>query len=130
MNELRRPTGRGPARSRAKERMWRQHVERQRRSKLTIRQFCARARISEPSFYAWRSELGRRDASAGRSLASKPKALRRTPTSTPRFVPVTIGPQIAPHVELACASGLVIRVPARDTAALQAVLEHLEPRRC
>jgi hypothetical protein len=130
MNESQRPTGRGPSRSQAKERIWRQHVERQQRSKLAVREFCARAGISEPSFYAWRGELARRDSETDRLAASKPKTARRTPAPAPRFVPVTIGPQSAPHVELACASGLVIRVPAHDTAALRAVLEHLEPRSC
>ena len=48
------------------ERLWRDRVERQAVSGLSIRQFCAQERISPPSFYAWRRRLkersGRRDA--------------------------------------------------------------------
>jgi hypothetical protein len=126
MSESRRPTGR----SEAKERIWRQHVERQRRSKLTVRDYCAQAGISEPSFYAWRSELARRDSVTGQPARSEPKAPRRTVTSSPRFLPVTIAPLVASHVEVVLPSGLLVRVPAQDTAALRTVLELLEQRSC
>lgn len=135
MNDSQSPTGRGPGRSEAKERFWRQHVERQRRSKLPIRDFCAQAGISEPSFYAWRSELARRDSETNRLAASKPRARKRKPVSTPRFLPVTIAGHlpagaVASHVEVVLPSGLLVRVPAHDPAALRTVLEHLEPRSC
>jgi hypothetical protein len=136
MSEWRSPSaGRGPGRNEAKERVWRQHIERQRRSKLTVRDFCAQAGISEPSFYAWRRELARRDSEIGRPAPSEPKASRRTATSTPRFLPVTIAgyPRagaVASHVEVVLPSGLLVRVPAQDTAALRTVLEFLEPRSC
>ena len=51
----------GPARSAAKERYWRKHVGDQARSGLTARAYCQRKGLSEPSFYAWRRELARRD---------------------------------------------------------------------
>jgi hypothetical protein len=130
MSELQRPSGRGPSRSAAKERIWRQYIERQRRSKLTVRDFCAQSGVSEPSFYAWRSELARRDSVTGRPARREPTAPRRSVTSTPRFLPVTITPPVASHVELVLPSGLLIRVPAQDTAALRTVLELLEGRSC
>ena len=135
MSNAQRSTGHGAAPSTAKERMWRQHVSRHGRSKLTVRDYCVQAGISEPSFYAWRSELARRDSVNGRIARSEPTAPRRAVTSTPRFVPVAIAGYppagaVASHVEVVLRSGLVIRVPARDTAALRTVLELLEPRPC
>ncbi len=131
MSEWRSPlTRQGPGRSQAKERIWRQRIERYRRSKQTVRDFCAQAGISEPSFYAWRSELARRDSETGQPARSKPKAA----SPTPRFLPVTIagspGAGIALHVEVVLPSGLLIRVPAHDTAALRMVIELTEPRSC
>jgi hypothetical protein len=48
-------------RSTEKERFWRDVVRRQRRGDLNVRDFCRRREISEPSFYAWRRELSKRD---------------------------------------------------------------------
>lgn len=45
-----------------KEASWRLLVEEQRRCGLSIRAFCRERAISEPSFYAWRKELQKRDA--------------------------------------------------------------------
>jgi hypothetical protein len=140
MNESRRMTRHGPGRSKSKERFWRGHLVRQARSERTVRDYCAQAGISEPSFYAWRSALARRDSETGRVVASTPATGRRPPVGTrrsagrPRFLPITIGASLAAsvtsHVELVLPSGLLVRVPAQDAAVLQAVLELLEPRSC
>lgn len=42
--------------------LWRLLVEEQRRCGLSIRAFCRQKALSEPSFYAWRKELQKRDA--------------------------------------------------------------------
>src|SRR5438046_124807 len=52
--------GRKPWRDASKERFWRQAVAEQRRCGQTVRAYCAQHGFSEPSFYAWRSELARR----------------------------------------------------------------------
>lgn len=128
-------TRQGPGRSQAKERIWRQHIERQRQSKQTVHAFCAGAGISEPSFYAWRNELARRDSETGQPARSKPQARRRTATPKPRALPVTIAvyppaAAVVGHVEVVLPSGLLLGVPAQDTAALRTVLELLEHRSC
>lgn len=38
---------------------WREQVAEQARSGLSVRQYCERAQIGEPSFYAWRRRLRR-----------------------------------------------------------------------
>ena len=48
-------------RSTEKQRFWRDVVHRQQRSDLNVRDFCRERGISEPSFYAWRRELAKRD---------------------------------------------------------------------
>lgn len=41
-----------------KELYWQDVLDRQAGSGLSVRQFCAKERVSEPSFYAWRRKLG------------------------------------------------------------------------
>lgn len=53
-------TKKGPAASSKRERFWRKVVAGQARSGVSIREWCARHGVSEPSFYFWRRELARR----------------------------------------------------------------------
>lgn len=150
MNSQGRP-GRGPGRSVAKEQLWRRHVARQAKSKQSVRDYCAAADISEPSFYAWRRELAQRDAAAGsppaqdqradlpapRAYRPAPRTGRRGPRTVrpstglrPRFLPVTISPPSGHSIEAVLASGLILRVPAHDAVALRMVLDLLEGRAC
>lgn len=48
-------------RSAEKEAFWRSKLLDQPRSGLNVRRFCERAGISQPSFYAWRREIQKRD---------------------------------------------------------------------
>jgi transposase-like protein len=48
-------------RSAEKESFWRLAVDEHRRSGLTIRAFCQREGLSEPSFHGWRREIQKRD---------------------------------------------------------------------
>jgi hypothetical protein len=59
-----------------KEAFWRDAIRRQAGSGLSVREFCARHRLSEPSFYERRRAFRQRDAQ--RSVAS------------PAFVPVVV----------------------------------------
>jgi len=52
----------GTRRSVEKEAFWRKILARQRRSGLSVREFCQGEGVSEGSFYAWRRELLKRDA--------------------------------------------------------------------
>jgi transposase-like protein len=53
-------TKKGPAASGERERFWRKLVAGQARGGVSIRQWCDRHGVSEPSFYFWRRELARR----------------------------------------------------------------------
>ena len=47
-----------------KEQFWRRQFEHWRRSGLSVRAFCARHGLSEPTFYSWRRTLAQRDDDA------------------------------------------------------------------
>lgn len=55
--------------SEAKERFWRGHLLAQRSGGLSIRDYCTRHDLTEPSFYAWRREIGRRDRLRSRAVS-------------------------------------------------------------
>lgn len=104
-----------------REQFWRGQIEGQAASGLSARQWCRQEQLSEPSFYAWRRRLAQRDEERSASLSS---------TVSNGFLPIQLTASVASHVELQLASGLVIRVPAQEMAALRAILEFVEPRRC
>jgi transposase-like protein len=138
MNSQRR-SGEGTRRSAEKERIWRGHVAGQKRSKLSVRGYCEQVGVSEPSFYAWRRELSRRrqrtvplappTAPPKSTIARRALAKQASPT-TASFLPVTIAPEASGAIEFALPSGLLIRVPAHDVAAVQAILTLLERPAC
>jgi len=48
-------------RDRAKEAFWRRVIREQPKSGLSVRAWCVRHSVTEPSFYGWRRQLARRD---------------------------------------------------------------------
>ena len=95
---------------------WRALVAQQPKSGLSVRAFCARARVTECGFYAWRRELRLRE--------------QESPTPKPAFLPVVL-PQAKAvdgegHIIIELRGGRVLRVPpalptARITELVQAV---------
>jgi hypothetical protein len=99
--------------------LWRQRLRRFERSGLSAVAFCAKERISVPSFYAWRRRLSRQDA---RPL--------RTTAADARLVPVRVLPAPAP-VELALPGGTVLRLaPGCDLAFVRSLVDALGGRPC
>jgi transposase-like protein len=102
---------------RHKEHQWRQRIREWRQSGLTVRAFCARHGLAQPSFYVWRRKLAQRDA------------------AYPAFVPVQVVGQTSvassAALEVVLEGGRTIRVPAGFNAAtlrqLLAVLEAQPP---
>jgi hypothetical protein len=105
----------GKPRDPRKEQHWRRLIQLWNNSGLTVRAFCARHHITQPSFYAWRRELQQRDAATA-------------------FVPVQVetNDQLAsvpsfPTIEVVLASGQCVRVtPGFDPATLRQLLAVLQ----
>lgn len=87
-------TKQGPAASGERERFWRKLVAGQTRSGVSIREWCDRHEVSEPSFYFWRRELERRE--------------EQRQDASPQIVPVDVAPPAAGQ-----RWGLEIELPGR-----------------
>jgi hypothetical protein len=116
-------TGRGPRLEGAKEKFWRQTVRSFADSEQSVREFCQTRQLSEPSFYAWRRTLARRDAD--RSKAARPSA------TVPAFLPIRLaGASDASGdmpFEVVLAGGHRIRLrPPVDRAALLEIVTALQ----
>jgi hypothetical protein len=132
----------GPMPDLKKERYWRDILRQYRRSGLNIREFCRSRNLSEPSFYAWRREIKRRDQS---SVTARPRTAKaaRTKRSLPQrsmpiaatFLPVRLSAEIASMpasgVECLLPSGAVLRMPpGMEAVAIAAVVRAWEQGRC
>jgi hypothetical protein len=103
----------------SREQFWRRMMRQWRSSGLSVRDFCADRQLSEPSFYAWRRTIARRDAEAV------------------RFVPVAVVPETLPGreppgagLELVLGTGRVVRIsPGFDGPTLQRLLALVEEGR-
>jgi hypothetical protein len=92
----------------AREARWRWLLAAQRKSGLSVRAFCARERVPESAFYAWRREIGLRDQE------------KVGTTAAPAFVPVVMAenePGRGTQVTIELLGGRVLHVPAMVSAA-------------
>lgn len=125
----------------SKERHWRRMLREWQRSGLSVREFCDWQDLSEPSFYAWRREIAKRDreAAADRSgsvaESSRHRARENAVVPSPAFVPVRIVAdepaqlRSAHCLEVRLPTGVQLRVPAGfDRQTLADVLAALERR--
>src|SRR5262245_33591416 len=107
----------GRPRDTRKEQQWRRWIGQWQQSGLSVRAFCARHDLAEPSFYAWRRLIQRRDGKGG--------------TFLPVQVVAGAEPSLASTFEVVLAGGRTLRVPPGfDAAALRqllAVLEEVRP---
>ena len=109
----------------AKRWFWREVLARQRQSGLSIRDFCRREALAEPSFFWWRRKLAVR------------KRKRRADASGPpvaRFARIKVTPleqDGKPPLVIVLAGGVRIRVQhGADARLLGEVLAALEGRPC
>lgn len=97
-----------------KEAFWRDAIRRQAGSGLSVREFCARHRLSEPSFYERRRTFQERDA--------------RRPAAPPAFVPMIVrddrptGTAADAGIVIELRGGRLLRLPGSMTAARVAEL--------
>jgi transposase-like protein len=121
---------------------WRQRLERQRASGLSIAGFCRKEGVSTVTFHTWKRKL-QAEAAAPRSVAEtapgprpaersvavpprrRPRPARTDAGTLPRsasFVQLPIvGAHLEPCVELTLVEGTLVRIPPQHLAALQMV---------
>jgi hypothetical protein len=121
---------------------WRQRLERQRASGLSIAGFCRKEGVSTVTFHTWKRKLQAEAAAqrsavetapgprpADRSVAVPPRRGPRpartdagTMPRTASFLQVPIvGARVEPCVELTLGDGTLVRIPPQNLAALQMV---------
>jgi len=113
--------------------VWRKRIERQRKSELTVREFCQQEGVSTATFYAWRQRLrGRTSLQPKRNTSSGSAEVAAVAGGVPEahgqtaFVRLPLAP-VRPHpwIELVLAEGTIIRVPQQNMTALHTVLQAL-----
>jgi transposase-like protein len=97
------------------ERQWRERMELWQRSGLSVRQFCVRNGLTESTFYLWKRELRTRDQTSSKS-----------PSTQPKFVPVSVVPSTTLSVEVRCPSGHVVCFPSCEVSALASLFVALD----
>jgi hypothetical protein len=104
----------GKGRDRGKEQFWRRWIGKWRASNVSGRAFCEAHGLAEASFYGWRRELERRDA------------------TDRHFIPVQLAAEPQPSaVEVVLPGNRIIRiVPGFDAATLRQLLSVLEEKPC
>ena len=112
-----------------KQRLWLDLVLRWRRSGLSVRAFCGRHRLSQPSFYLWRRTLRQRGLLADEAGSAE------SAMAMPAFVQVAVDPESAfeasPAIELVLPQGCILRVrPRFDPELLRQLLALLQERPC
>jgi transposase len=110
-----------------KQRHWLDLIHLWQRSGLSVRAFCRRQRVSEPSFYCWRRTLRQRGLFEAESAKDTVKI------ETPAFVQVTVddGAAARKSIEVVLAKGRRLRVrPGFDANTLRQLLRVLEEPAC
>jgi len=122
-----------------KERFWRDALERQAASGLSVRLFCRRERLAESNFYAWRQTLAKRDkeslgarrAEAGGCVPRRSLGHRNGAAKQPAFVPMVLTdePKSSSAITIELRSGMRLRVPECTPAErLAELVDALERR--
>ena len=118
-------------RSPEKETHWRKMVRQQRRSGMTVRQFCKDHGLSEASFFSWQREIAIRDRQAAGTAENGSSARKKhvipPPMDSP-FIPLHLSGASA--LEVVHPRGHVLRIPAGfDGRCLEKVLQLLDRER-
>ncbi len=100
----------------ALERQWRERVAGWQASGMSVREFCVRHGLTEPTFHFWKRELRARDQASAKSSSAQPK-----------FVPVTVLLAATVSVEVRCPSGHVVCLSSCEVSVLAALFAALNP---
>lgn len=111
----------------AAEARWREIVQRQAGSGISVRGFCAAEGISEPSFYAWRKKLRTRNVNGTRAVRNERRREEAADTAS-LFIPFKMV-DTAATLEIVHPLGYRIQVTGDvNPVALRHVIETLDER--
>jgi len=99
---------------------WQMAIETWRASGLSVRQFCTKEGLSEPSFYSWRKKLAGDDCEQDNQHKPEPSA----------FIEVAMPQNTPAAIELLLTSGNTLRIPVgvcSDTQLLEARQKEAKP---
>lgn len=108
-----------------REQRWRKLVDRQAGSGLSIREYCLKEGVSQPSFFAWRRRFREE---GGQGVSARPSGGRLDDAGGHEFIPLRL---VEPHsvLEILHPLGCRIRVTGEvDCQALRQVLDALDRR--
>ena len=106
--------------------LWRQRIERQGDSGLTVAEFCRREGVPQGSFYSWKRKLRGKSRSKSRRPRSRQTAVPVRLASQAAFVQLPVSSaRVNPWIELVLVEGTIIRLPQQNLAARQMVLRAL-----
>ena len=109
-----------------KEQTWRGHFAAWRASGLGIRVYCDRYQLKEPSFYAWRRVLAKRDENC-EVIASSTTSAQNHQSSAVARKPGIIPEPASALVELQLPCGAVLRIPRDvESMTLERILKTLQ----
>jgi transposase-like protein len=111
-----------------KERRWLDLIHVWQGSRLSVRAFCRRQRLSEPTFYAWRRVLRERGL-----IADERSGAAVSPATSPVFVKVAVDASASARaaIDLVVAKGRRLRIhPGFDADLLRQLLRVLEEPSC
>ena len=114
-----------------RERFWRELLARQAASGLSVRQFCGREGVSEPSFYQWRKRLGPTTQQQKNAAAATRDRATATPSTDSLFLPLGLlgGGGVSSELEIIHPTGCRVRVVGEvNVASLTRVLAALDER--
>ena len=103
---------------------WLDLIRRWQRSKLSVREFCQRYQLREPSFYSWRRVLRERGLLDEQTPGDEP--------GTPTFVKLSLGAEttVPSAIELVVGPRVLRLRPGFDPAMLLELVRLLEERAC
>ncbi len=113
--------------------MWderREWIRKQRESGLSVAQFCRDHGLHLGNFHAWRLRIAELDAMSEHKAEAIAETRSHGSSAKPTFLQVTIPSQAAfarqeTWVEVSLASGMIVRVPSSNLAAIEAVIASL-----
>jgi transposase-like protein len=116
-----------------KERLWLERIRRWQPSRLSVREYCQRRGLSEPSFYAWRRLLRQRGLLDEAATDEVPALPAGPAAATPAFVKVTVKAANleGPAIDVVLGAERIVRVRAGfDPDLLRQLLRLLEEPSC